>query len=73
MLGMALNSARLFFAGKLFKDYALVLRQLAMGAAAGVIGGVLVGQMAPVWMAALVAGAISGFAQPMLFKDLKYA
>lgn len=73
MLGMALNSAKLFMAGKLFKDNGKVIRQMLAGAAAGVVAGVVVGFFAPLWLAAGVAGLVSGFIQPMLFKDLKYA
>ncbi|PHQ93549.1 MAG: hypothetical protein COB40_13970 [Marinosulfonomonas sp.] len=70
---MAMNSAKLFFTGKLFKDLPKVIRQMLVGGAAGVVAGVIVGQFAPLWAAALVAGAVSGFIQPILFKDLKYA
>jgi uncharacterized membrane protein YccC len=73
MFGMAISSAKLFAAGKLFKDTPKVMRQLMLGMLAGVIVGVIIGQFAPLWVAAIVAGAVSGFAQPMLFKDLKYA
>ena len=69
MLGMAMNSAKLFFAGKLFKDNKTVVRQLMMGAGAGVIAGIVIGLFAPIWVAAIAAGAVSG----VLFKDLKYA
>ena len=73
MLGMAMNSAKLFFAGKLFKDNKTVMRQMLMGAILGIVAGVVVGMFAPVWVGVVVAGAVSGLAQPMLFKDLKYA
>lgn len=73
MFGMAMNSAKLFFAGKLFKDNKIVMRQMFTGAALGIVAGVVVGIFAPVWVGAVVAGAFSGLAQPMLFKDLKYA
>ncbi|MBL4629554.1 MAG: hypothetical protein JKY00_16245 [Roseicyclus sp.] len=73
MLGMAVNSAKLFLAGKLFKDNGKAIRQMLMGAGVGVVAGVVVGVFAPIWIAALVAGAVSGFVQPILFKDLKYA
>ena len=73
MLGMAMNSAKLFFAGKLFKDNKSVLRQMILGAILGIVAGVVVGMLAPIWAAAIAAGAVSGFAQPVLFKDLKYA
>ena len=73
MLGMATNSAKLFFAGKLFKDNSKVVRQMLIGAGAGVVAGVIIGQFAPLWVAALATGAVAGFIQPILFKDLKYA
>lgn len=73
MVGMAINSAKLFFAGKLFRDNSIVIRQMLMGAGLGVIAGVVVGLFAPIWVAALAAGTVSGFIQPFLFKDLKYA
>ena len=73
MLGMAMNSAKLFFAGKLFKDNKTVVRQLMMGAGAGVIAGIVIGLFSPIWVAAIAAGAVSGAVQPVLFKDLKYA
>lgn len=73
MLGMAMNSAKLFFAGKLFKDNKAAMRQLMMGAGVGVIAGIVIGLFAPIWVAAIAAGAVSGAVQPVLFKDLKYA
>ena len=73
MLGMAMNSAKLFFAGKLFKDNKAAMRQLMMGAGVGVIAGVVIGLFAPIWVAAIAAGAVSGAVQPVLVKDLKYA
>lgn len=73
MLGMAMNSAKLFFAGKLFKDNKAAMRQLMMGTGVGVIAGIVIGLFAPIWVAAIAAGAVSGAVQPVLFKDLKYA
>lgn len=73
MFGMAMQSARQFFAGKLFKDNRKVMQQFALGAAGGVLVGIAVGQVAPLWVAALAAGAVSGFAPPILLKDVKYA
>ncbi len=35
MFDLVANSAKLFIAGKLFKDNALAMRQLAIGVAAG--------------------------------------
>ena len=73
MISTAMDSAKLMLAGKLFKDNAQVVRQLAIGAGAGVVVVVAVGLVAPVWVAAMAGGAVSGFLQPILFKDLKYA
>lgn len=73
MFGMAMHSAKQFFAGKLFKDNHVVMGKFALGAGAGAIAGVAVGIVAPVWVAAIVAGAVAGFAQPILLKDVKYA
>ncbi len=73
MLSIALNSAKLFFAGKLFQDNKKVLRQFAIGAGAGGIATVIVAQFTPLWLAAMAGGAVCGFLQPILFKDLKYA
>lgn len=73
MFGMAMNSAKLFFAGKLFKDNRIVIRQLAIGAGAGLVVGLILGQFVPMWLAAIAAGGVAGFAQPILLKDVKYA
>jgi hypothetical protein len=73
MFGMAMNSAKMFFAGKLFKDNRKVLQQLAIGAGVGAVVGIVFGQVAPLWIAALAAGLAAGFAQPVLLKHVKYA
>jgi uncharacterized membrane protein YccC len=73
MFGMAMNSAKQFFAGKLFKDNRMVIRQMAIGTGAGLVVGLVLGQFAPLWLAAIAAGAVAGFAQPILLKDVKYA
>ncbi len=73
MLDMALSSAKLFFAGKLFKDNATVVRLFLTGFAAGAAAGILIGFFVPIWIAALVAGGVAGFAQPILLKNVKYA
>lgn len=73
MFGMAVNSAKQFLAGKLFKDNRMVIRQLAMGTGAGLIVGLVLGQFAPLWLATVAAGAVAGFVQPILLKDVKYA
>lgn len=73
MLDMMLNSGKLFFAGKLFKDNKMVIRQFLIGVGAGVIVLVAAAQVIPLWGAAIAGGAVSGALQPYLFKDLKYA
>lgn len=73
MLGMAISSAKLFFAGKLFKDNATVMRLLLAGCGAGAGAGILAGVFVPAWVAAPVAGAVAGFLQPILLKNVKYA
>jgi len=73
MLEMAISSGKLFLAGKLFQDNKLVMKQFAIGAGAGAVTVIVVGQFAPIWVAAIVGGGLSGLLQPFLFKDLKYA
>jgi uncharacterized membrane protein YoaK (UPF0700 family) len=73
MFGMAMQSAKQFFTGKLFKDNHKVMQHFALGAAGGALIGIALGQVAPLWVAALVAGAVAGFAQPILLKNVKYA
>ncbi len=73
MWEMARNSMALFFRGKLFKDPAMVYRQLGIGVGVTVI--LLIGLATlgvPLWAAALVAGLLGGALQPYLFKDLRY-
>ena len=73
MLSTALDSAKLFFAGKLFQDYKTVFKKLAMAAGSGALVMVILAQFAPMVIAAIIGGAVAGFLQPILFKDLKYA
>jgi len=72
MFGMAMDSAKLFFRGKLFQDNSKMMGKLALGAGMGAIVIVVAGQFLPLWAAALAGGAVSGLVQPVLFKDLKY-
>lgn len=73
MFAMATSSAKLLFAGKLFKNNGQVILQFVLGSLAGIVVGVGVGQVAPIWVAALAAGAVSGLIQPVLLKNVKYA
>lgn len=74
MFGMFMNSVTLFLKGKLFQNIGSVMAKLAIGV---LIGAVLLVGLAlfglPVWLAVLIASAVSGMAQPFLFKNLKYA
>lgn len=73
MFDMFLNSVKLFFTGKLFRETGVALRQLLVGMLVGAAVIVGVGQIAPMWVAAISGGAVAGLLQPMLFKNLKYA
>jgi hypothetical protein len=73
MWEMALISIKLFLAGKLFQHPWSVVRQSAIGAAAGAaltVGLSVAGLH--VALAAGIAGLLAGAVQPWLFKDLKY-
>jgi hypothetical protein len=73
MWDMFTNALKLFLRGKLFRDPRLVLRQWLIGVAVAavlLIGLALAG--APLWLAMVVASAVSGLLQPYLFKNLKY-
>lgn len=73
MFGMAMDSAKLFFAGKLFQDYKMVFRQILISAGCGVVAMVIASQFLPIFVATAIGGAIAGAMLPVLFKDLKYA
>ena len=73
MFGMAITTAKLFFAGKLFKDNRKVVSQFALGAGLGIVCGVAVGLVAPLWVATITAGVVAGAVQPALLKHVKYA
>ena len=73
MLETALSTGKLFVAGRLFRDNTAVMRQLALGAGAGAGVTILLGLIAPLWLAGMAGGAVAGFAQPLLFKNLKFA
>ena len=73
MIDMVMHSSKLLFAGKLFQDNKLVMRQLAIGAGVGAVVIVAAAQVMPIWAAAILGGGLAGVLQPILFKDLKYA
>ncbi len=74
MFEMAKNSITLFIQGKLFKDIGAVMRQAIIGIVITAIVVVLMSVAGlPLWAAATLGGFVGGMAQPILFKDLKYA
>jgi len=70
---MFLNSAKLFFAGKLFRDNRVVLVQWAKGFGLCLALLLLLGWFVSPWVGVVAASLVGGFIQPLLFKDLKYA
>jgi hypothetical protein len=73
MIEIVRNAASLLIAGKLFADRAKATKQLLTGIGLGVLAMLIASLAAPVWFAAIVGGAVTGYLQPILFKDLKYA
>jgi len=72
MLDMAITSAKLFFAGKLFHDNGKAYGRIALAALPGAALTVVLGQVAPIWIAVPCGGLLAGFLMPILFKDLKF-
>ncbi len=72
MWEMFVNSMKMFLKGKLFRDNKMVMRQGAIGIVAAVVLIVILGFFIPMWIAAIIGGAVSGALMPYLFKDLKY-
>jgi hypothetical protein len=73
VLDMFVNSIKLFFAGKLFRDNRAVMVQWLKGF--GLTLALLVGLgwwVSPL-VGVVVASLVGGFMQPLLFKNLKYA
>jgi len=73
MFETVMGSAKLFFQGKLFKDTALAIRLLLLGALVGAIVTIGVGLVLPVWAAAVAGGFVAGAIQPWLYRNIKYA
>jgi uncharacterized protein involved in cysteine biosynthesis len=73
MFDMFMNSVKLFFAGRLFRDPREVFKQWLKGFAVSLAVLLVLGWLfSPLW--GVVAAALAGgLAQPVLFKDLKYA
>ena len=73
MFDTLMNSAKLFFAGKLFRDNGAVLVQWLKGFAICLALLLLLGWFFSAWVGVVVSALVGGFVQPLLFKDLKYA
>ena len=73
MFDMFVNSVKLFFAGRLFRDGRAVLMQWLKGFAICLAVLLLVGALVSPTAGVILASLIGGFVQPLLFKDLKYA
>ena len=73
MLDMFMNSAKLFLAGRLFRDGHAVLLQWLKGFGLSLVLCVALGLLVSPLIGVAVASLVGGFVQPLLFKDLKYA
>jgi hypothetical protein len=73
MFDMFVNSVKLFFAGKLFRDTRAVLMQWLKGFALTLVAMLALGFLVSPLVGVVVASLVGGFVQPLLFKDLKYA
>ncbi len=73
MLDMFLNSVKLFFAGKLFRESRAVMTQWLKGFALTLVAMLVLGFLVSPLIGVVVASLVGGFIQPLLFKDLKYA
>ncbi len=73
MIDMFINSVKLFFAGRLFRDKRAVLLQWLKGFGLSLALLLVVGLAVSPLAGVVVASTVGGFIQPLLFKDLKYA
>ncbi|MEO7500754.1 MAG: hypothetical protein ABIX11_14310 [Casimicrobiaceae bacterium] len=73
MWDMFVNSFKLFFKGKLFRDSGQVLKKWLIGFAVALVAVVVLARVGvPLWLAVLVSALGAGALQPYLFRDLKY-
>jgi hypothetical protein len=73
MFDMFMNSVKLFFAGKLFRESRAVMMQWLKGFALSLVAMLALGILVSPLVRVVVASLAGGFMQPLLFKDLKYA
>jgi hypothetical protein len=72
MLDMVVNAAKLFVAGKLFRDNLAFFRQWGIGFVVALLLMAGLSVVIDPWLGMLVGGALGGALLPWLFKDLKY-
>jgi len=73
MFNMFLNSVKLFFTGRLFRDGRAALIQWAKGFGLTLLLLVGIGWAVSPLLGVVVASLVGGLMQPVLFKDVKYA
>ena len=73
MFDMFMNSVKLFFAGRLFRDNRVVMTQWLKGFGVCLTLLLVLGWFVSPLAGVVVAALVGGFIQPLLFKDLKYA
>ena len=73
MFDMFMNSVKLFFAGKLFRDGRDVLLQWLKGFGICLALLLVLGWFVSPLVGVVVASVVGGLIQPLLFRDLKYA
>ena len=73
MFDMFMNSVKLFFAGRLFRDNRVVMTQWLKGFGVCLALLLVLGWFVSPLAGVVVAALVGGFIQPLLFKDLKYA
>lgn len=73
MFDMFMNSVKLFFAGKLFRDNRVVMTQWLKGFGVCLALLLVLGWFVSPLAGVVAAALVGGFIQPLLFKDLKYA
>lgn len=72
MFDMFMNSVKLFFAGRLFRDHRAAFHQWLKGFFLTLVVLLAVGWLVSPLLGVVVASLAGGVAQPLLFRDLKY-
>ena len=73
MFSLIFDTMKLFFFGRLFQDYGMVVRNFVIGAICGVAVMVAVYLLLPnTIVAAICGGTVAGYCNPICLKNLKY-